>query len=571
MTAPSTSRWEPRVFVAAGLLMGAYLVARSLEVPWTEEEARRQLQAVVRPGLPADHLLSVLWSRLFGSTLLGARLLALLCFPLFLRYAFLLGSLIHHAVVRWCLWAALLCMPFAVEMFALAGGHGPAMAFLFMGLWHLLQIGKAPHHTWTSAAGFALAALTVNALWPLWAMGLPAVLWMGFRADGAKGTLGALPALLVPVLWLLHPAGEMDGTARPGLVQTARSWLELVLGTGAHSVLWLLITGVAAMGILAYLQHRWSGAPRLRLLLRTLVPMLSLWPAVLLLGGLSTDVRHDLLPWWPLFLLGWAVAVDEAAGAAPHRRWLALLLLAPAMVMLATIHVGTTKTSGDGAIPRAILERAQALQQEAGRALVVAGGLRQAPSWDLSSLGATTPLSTLRTDPAGWPMADLLVVHRDAVQGLEGFTEVTHGHGGLVLLARTPRVERTVLHSADLELGPGTQEFRELPLPPVEGLAGRDLVVDLQGQWTMDALPKEGPFLVVEMNDADMGHLYYSSMPLLVQPSRPSDTPGRITFALPPLPPEAQRVAIYIWNPGGKPMAANNARLQLLERPQPAE
>lgn len=571
MTPTSIARWEGRSFTAAGLLIGAYLVARTLEVPWTEEEARRHLQWVVRPGLPPDHLWSVLWSKLLGSSLVVARLLALLCFPLFLRYAFLLGGLVEHAVVRRSLWAALLCMPFAVETFALAGGHGPAMALLLMGLWHLLRTGHAPHHTWAAAAAFGLAALSVKALWPLWAIGLPAVLWAGYRVAGLKGAWGVVPGVLVPVLWLLAPAGNMTDTTHNGLVRTVRNWLELVLGSGAHTVLWVLIGAVAAMGYLAYLHPRWKGSDRLRLLLRTLVPMLALWPATLLIGGLSSDLRHDLLPWLPLFLLGWAVAVDEAAAAAPHRRWLALLLLAPASVMLATIHVGTTRASGDGAVPRQLVERAQALQREAGRALMVAGGLRQAPSWDLGIRGAANPLSSLRTAPESGPLADLLVVHRDAVQGLEGFTEVAHGHGGLVLLARMPMLERTVVHTADVEEGPITQEFHELPLPVVEQLAGRDLVADLHGQWTMEALPKEGPFLVVEMNDADMAHLHYSSMPLLQMPSQPSDPAGRITFALPPVPPEAQRVAIYIWNPGGKPLAAKNARLQLLERPQPAE
>lgn len=568
-TSPPGSMRDQRIFTILAGLMGIHLVVRAVEVPITFEEATRFFTYVLPAGLPTEHVLSVVWAKLVGPELLGQRLLSLLLFPVLAMYTFRLGGLVEEPLVRWSVRLSLLIMPFAVETFALAGGHGPAMAFLLMGLWHVRAIGTGAHHVGLASLGFALVGISAKALWPLWILGQVAVAIATQRRAGAGQLARILPGILLPAAWLWTTHTPTEVPQDIPVMAELRTWVELVLGTRAHAILWLLVAAVATMAAVAFLRKGRTGTPGEAFLLRTVVVMLVAWPAGLLATGPLTDLQHDLLPWLPLFLLGLALALDEAGHHAPHRRWLSLLLLVPPVIMLSGIHVGTTRASTDGAIPRSFHAVALQLQAEAGQALVIAGDHRQAPSWNFGALHAREPLSLLQTERDRWAQADVLVAHREAVAGMAGFREVVSGPSGLVMLARDPAVPRQVIHSTALTWEPSDAEFRELPLPTPDALRGHDLVLDLMGPFALEGTPREGPFLVMEMNDADMGHLHYSSKPLLPLLRSPEGR-GRITFALPPVPPEAQRVAVYIWNPSRVALSAREAHLHLLERDHPA-
>jgi len=568
------SRTAALVFTGLAVLMGIHLFVRAFAVPITYEEATRFFTLVQQPGIATDHVLSVLWSKLcslvLGPALVPQRFLALLSFGLFARYAYLLGTLVRDKLVRWCLWAALLIMPFAVELFALAGGQALAMAFLLMGLWHLSRIPEEPGLrpvVWASLA-FVGVALSTAFMLPAWAIGELAVLVALLRAGGAtrwkRLALWAALAIAPGVLLFLGHATEDTGFELQ-LAQVLRKWSLLVFGTHAQWLVWTLVLSVACMAVLAI----WRMHGKERGVLLTLVVLLVLWPVLGILLLQPQDLLHDLLAWLPLFLLGWALALDHAARDATHRRWLALLLLLPVVHMLAGIHVGTTRSSGDGAIPPNMAETVQRIQAESTHPLVLGGGVRQSAGWNFGRLFDEVPLSSLQTDHSARETADLLLLSRPEADDVSGkYSTIQQGPGGLTLVQRTVPFAYTLLRDTALAFPLSDAEYMELPMPPLEDLLERAISFDLVAVVAAERQARRGPYLIIEVNDANMDHLYYASRDVHLIPGQ-HDKPIRITHALPTVPPEAQRVAIYIWNPARVPLKVDAASLRIMQRDDP--
>ena len=570
------------MFLFAGLavLMGVHLVVRAFAVPITYEEATRFFTWVQHPGTPTDHTLSVLWSKLctqlIGPSLVPQRLLALAAFVLYARYAFLFGTLVRDRLVRWCLWSALLLMPFAVELFALAGGQALAMAFLLMGLWHLGRVAVEPGMRsvlWASLA-FVGVALSTAFMLPAWAIGELAVLLALLRAGGAyrwKRLLLWTVLAIVPGVLLFLAHSKDDTGFELFLAEVLRKWSQLVFGIHAQWLLWTVVLSVLGMVVFAFLHMRSTTLVAQRTVLRTLVVLLVLWPVLGILAYEPRDLLHDLLPWLPLFILGWALELEEAARHAPHRRWLALLLLLPVAHMLSGIHVITTRSSGDGAIQPAMAEAVQRIQAESTHPLVLGGGMRQAPGWNYARLLDAAPLSSLQTDHSARGTADLLLLSRPEADDVSGtYSTIQQGPGGLTLMQRTIPFTYSELLDTTLTRPPSDAEYYELPLPTLPDLVEHAFSFDLVAVVVAERESRRGPFLIVEVNDANMEHLYYASrdIPLI---NGAEGKPIRITHALPTVPSGAQRVAIYIWNPARVPLHVYDARLRILQRHDPHE
>jgi hypothetical protein len=566
------------LFAALAALMAVHLVVRAFVVPITHEEALRFF-AWVQPAVqPIDHPLSGWWAMvstaLVGPALFPQRVLSLLAFVLFAGYAFRLGGLVQDVLLRWCLWIALLLMPFAVEMFALAGGQSLAMAFTFMALWHL---GRIPHepgsrHVLRAALAFVAVAFSATAMQPLWLVGELAVLVVVLRSGAADRWTRLGTWALVAVLsgLLLHMGFDAKGTdAEWYVAEKLRTWMDLVFATHAQWLVWSLVLSLGCMAWLGLVGGPYSGGGPRTVLLSTLALLVG-WPSLYFAFQAPTDLVHDALPWLPLFLLGWGLALDRAIVAGAHRRWLALLLLLPALHMVLGIHVGTTRSSGDGAIPPKFEAEVLLRQQQAGRGLVVGGGVRQMPSWEYGRLFDQEPLTTLQTDHIALEEADLLLVSRwQADDASTRFHTVLEGPGGLTLMVRNAAHSTTTVLDTSISFATSDAEYRELPLPATATLTGRALSFDLSGVLLLDRRPAEGPFLVVEVNNADMGHAYYGSRSIGQYPRGRQGLPLRITHVLPPIPVEAQRVAIYIWNPARVPLSLQKARLHILQRNAP--
>jgi hypothetical protein len=283
------------------------------------------------------------------------------------------------------------------------------------------------------------------------------------------------------------------------------------------------------------------------------------------------DLLHDILPWLPLFLLAFAIALDEAVRHAVHRRWLAVLLLLPVVHMLQGIHVSTTRSSGDAAIPLRLAEAVHRIQAESDHGLVIGGRARQAQSWNFGRLFDTDPLSGLQTHPIVLEDADLLLLSREEAEGVAtAFQTVEEGHAGLMLLARRSPFTTTTLLDTTFSLATTEAEYQDLPVPDVALLAGKTITLDLSAVFFANKIPGNGPFLVMEVKGPEGEPGYYAARSVdLLRGKR--GRPIRITHALPVVPANAQRVAIYIWNPAQVPLAIGNAHLRILQRNDPEQ
>jgi hypothetical protein len=572
------ARTETYLFAGLAVLMGVHLCVRSVLVPITYEEATRFFIIVAPAGMPTDHFLSVLWAKsclaVFGPSLLLQRIISLAAYGLFARYAFLLGGLVQHTLVRWCAWLALLIMPFAVELFALAGGQALAMALLMMGLWHLVQIPTAvgSRDVRLAALAFAGLAFSNTAMWPAWGIGVLAAIALIWRSGGGSKWqhLGSLflVAVLPAVLLFLASASDM-AMVDVYVGETLDKCLHLVFGSNGYWLVWTLVLVVVCMVVIGL--WRWSSAAfsAQRTVLLSIVALLVIWPVVYILFFDARDLLHDILPWLPLFLLAFAIALDEAVRHAAHRRWLALLLLLPVGHMLQGIHVSTTCSSGDSAIPLRLTEAVQRIQAESDHGLVIGGGARQAPSWNFGRLFDQEPLSGLQTHPITYEDADLLLLPREQAEGVSAtFRTVEEGPSGLMLLARKfPFAPRALLDTTiSRELT--NAEYQDLPVPDLATLVGQAITVELTAVFFANKVLGNGPFLVMEVNGPEGEPGYYAARTVdLLRGKRGRAI--RITHALPAVPANAQRVAIYIWNPAQVPLALGNAHLRILQRNDP--
>jgi hypothetical protein len=575
-----SARTEAYLFAGLAVLMGIHLCVRAALVPITYEEATRFFSMVAPAGMPTDHFLSVLWAKfclaVFGPSLLLQRVISVAAFGLFARYAFLLGGLVRHKLVRWCVWLALLIMPFAVELFALAGGQALAIAFLLMGLWHLAQIPAAVGSRDVRLAAFVFAGLAFSntAMWPAWGIGVLAAIAVVWRSGGGSkwqhlGLLLLVAVLPAVLLFLASASGA--ATAEVSAREILSKCLQLVFGSNAYWLVWTLVLAVVCMLVIGL--GRWSSGalPAQRTALLSTVALLVFWPSVYILLFDPRDLLHDILPWLPLFLLAFAIALDEAVRHAAHRRWLALLLLLPVGHMLQGIHVSTTRSSGDAAIPLRLAEAVHRIQAESDHGLVIGGGARQAPSWNFGRLFDEQPLSTLQTHPITFEDADLLLLPKEQAEGVSAtFRTLEEGPSGLMLLARTFPFTTRALLDTTISRELTNAEYQDLPVPDLATLVGQAITVELTVMLFANKIPGNGPFLVMEVNGPEGGSGYYAARPVDLLRGR-RGRPIRITHALPLVPANAQRVAIYIWNPTQVPLAIGNAHLRILQRNDPEQ
>lgn len=574
------ARTEAYLFAGLAVLMGVHLCVRAALVPITYEEATRFFTMVAPAGMPTDHFLSVLWAKfclaLFGPSLLFQRILSLAAYGLFARYAFLLGGLVQDRLVRWCAWLALLIMPFAVELFALAGGQSLAMAFLLMGLWHLSQIPTSvgSKELRFAALAFLGVALSTTAMLPAWAVGVLAITVIVWRSDKSirwKRMGLVLLVAVLPVVLLFLASSSDAAPIDINVTEVLHKCLLLVFGSDGQWLVWTLVLSVVCMALLGL--WRWTSVSLgiQRMVLLVCVAQLVFWPPLYLYMSEPLDLLHDILPWLPLFLLAFAIALDEAVRHAVHRRWLAVLLLLPVVHMLQGIHVSTTRSSGDAAIPLRLAEAVHRIQAESDHGLVIGGRARQAQSWNFGRLFDTDPLSGLQTHPIVFDDADLLLLSREEAEGVATtFQTVEEGHAGLMLLARRSPFTTTTLLDTTFSLATTEAEYQDLPVPDVALLAGKTITLDLSAVFFANKIPGNGPFLVMEVKGPEGEPGYYAARTVdLLRGKR--GRPILITHALPVVPANAQRVAIYIWNPAQVPLAIGNAHLRMLQRNDPEQ
>jgi hypothetical protein len=225
MSTSSTSTVnERKFFLLLSAIAWLIIAVRAHLIPWVNDEALTFLLYVeprdYLPGIAAwdanNHFLnSALMSAAYetlGLSHLGSRLGNVLAFGAFAWAVFQLGAHLHSALVRWCLWLALLFCPLLFELFTLARGYGMGIAFWLAATVWMMRLAGA----WSlrallwSLALLLLANAAVMAALPVWAVTLVALAFLFARhAQAAARWLGALA---------LAPA-RRGAVGRCGLVQ----------------------------------------------------------------------------------------------------------------------------------------------------------------------------------------------------------------------------------------------------------------------------------------------------------------------------------------------------------------
>ncbi|MBL8003185.1 MAG: hypothetical protein JNL05_14630 [Flavobacteriales bacterium] len=578
----------------AGLVL-AYVALRAALVPLTHDEARTffvyTLSGEFLPGLShwdaGNHPLCTALGRIsfkaFGMAPLALRSANVLALLVYAWYAWRMGAWVRDALVRWCLWTALLLAPVLIEFFALYRGYGLGMAFLLMALYHTAEAVRTNglSHVLLGLTGWMLAGGAMLSLSIAWAAGALVLL----------GVLLARPAPIarrVALLfaWLALGAAPLAGAfaygselgARgllyygepDGLVSgTWRSLMEMLFGDAAGSLAFLpglLIAGAALAAGVVFVLQRPKEFRRSVLAVVVLLLLAELFGR-LVLGELK-DVLYPsgrtALHWLPLLVVMVALVVDRSAQVRPALRFAALVLAVLPLRTVATINLTHTAIWPQEAVSGNIFDTAARMQRAAGRPLLIDAYNQMPPQWDFERLRHYPKLAPLASTGFPQPDCDLLLIDTTYFTAPPGFrTVATSANGRQVLKVRERPLQLALL--ADTTLVPATlgDEFRTLWEPDVRPLLGYELVLDLELVLRSDAecLATE---LVVEVGGVDGGHVHYDPLQLrYLQQAWEGDT-LHLLRRIPLLAGNTKRVVCYLWDQRRQHVELAHARIRTL-------
>ncbi|MBP9080736.1 MAG: hypothetical protein KBF80_10835 [Flavobacteriales bacterium] len=577
MITAATDRLQRTAFLCAALGAFAFVVLRAFLVPVTHDEAMTFFLFVeTKDFLPfhggwdaGNHVLCtglgwLAW-KLAGFQLWALRLPSVLAFLLYAAYAWRWGLKLRTPLVRWCLWAALLGMPFLLDFFSLFRGYGLSMAFWSMALYELnAWLEKRGTRTlMRTLTASACATFSGFSLLTLWAAVL-AVLFLSLWTRPATGKRRAMHTTLWLFLglapwafaaaWLQELAahGSLYYGLRTGVFGgTVPSLLKAMFGETSSWARWPVL--------LALLAGTWAAGRAWRR-----KPLdLAAWALVLSAGLLWMDMlgREVLFAWkgtlfpedrtalqWVLpFLLLAAFALDRWCARQANAKWLALLLLALPVRTLATANLSRTSYWPGEAVPGSIFRAAQALQQHAPRLLTIGSYRMEQGVWAFGLRQYGLPLNTAGTTDHPNAGQELLLVEHARTPPPAGYQLVEEAPGGHVALyARVRPWAATLLLDTLVAREPSSDEFMELWHPPVAALHGRRFLVQLDLVLPADQGIATAA-LVVEMN-ADTTARYYEDVivPFLRNPAL-GDSIHTVRLT-PAVPPDATRLVVYFWN-----------------------
>lgn len=571
---------ETRSFGVLAVLAGLLVIARAVLVPVTHDEAMTFFVYVETGNfLPfqahwdaGNHLLCTALAWLsysaFGLKAWALRLPSVLAFLIYAAYAWHWGLRLRTPMIRWWLWAALLLMPFLLDFFSLFRGYGLALAFWTMALYELCALleertTKRLLLTLLAAAGATFSSLSLITLWAavlaITAMVIlrrpmqvrPLVSWIAGWL-----LLGAGPFLFAAayVQALSEHGALYYGSANGILGATLPSLLQAMFGGSS-----LLAEGAVVLIVLAGTFVAWKavrepgpGFPKWALIVAASLLWADVLGRVILFHWNGTLYPEDrtALQWVPLFLLLFAFALDRLSGSTPVWKWLALALLAFPLRTIATANLRTTTYWPEQAIPDAIFHAA-ATQQARSPHLLTIGAHHQMPAcWGFGLRQRDLHLNAV--DVTAFPHGgeDLLLIEpqRDSVPA--GYHEVTMAPSGkLALYAHEQNISTTLLLDSTFTGERSDAEFKELWHPAIRSVQGRSFLVELNMVLRPDHEPMTGD-LVVETNASDTtGHRNDVLFQFMRSPARSDSI--HVVRRIPRVPMDAQRVVVYLWNPGG--------------------
>ena len=495
--------WTSGAFVLAATLGFAHVLFRACSIPLVHDECTSFL-AYAQSGrfLPFmsmwdannhyfNSLLGIVGYKLFGLHLLALRWGSVLAYLLYAWSAYRVGANVRHAVVRWCLWSALLMCPFLLDFFSLFRGYGPAMAFLLFALQATLRFAQQGERRQLVHAllGMAIANGFLLALVPLWGLQLALLLIAGAMQKEHIRVwvlLGALPLLGAAALafFMAHMGLLYQGSTTGFVAVTAVTLLwrtfgsqDVLLATG--TVIFVLAACVAAF-CSAWRQRSWRSPAFIVALLLMGESMARILAAntIGLNYGEDRTALHTLL----LAIIAVAFAADALLVRVRYAWMFALPLLAFPLRSALDLNLDHTVLWPEQSIPDRFVLFVKAMQERSARPLVVGTHRHAGLPWSLQCrmLGWESDANAhdwpngahdVRITDARYPHADM-----------NGYVVVDSLPGaGLPLLVRTPRVSTSVVLDTMIGLPADTVILMDSLSFGVPDLRTKDLLVELEG------------------------------------------------------------------------------------------
>lgn len=581
MEAGRYTRAERTAFIVAAALVFCYVAVRSVTVPIVHDEAMTFFYYVETGDfLPfkahwdaGNHLLctALAWIsyKIFGMEAWALRLPSVLAFALYALYVWRWGLLARHAVVRRCLWAALLITPFLLDFFSLFRGYGMAMAFWLAALYHLCLLLE--RYSERQLAAVLLALLLANYsslnLMPLWAAMLAVVLVKALRKPphmrgklagaGLWLVLGLLPWAVAALYSMqLSLRGSLYYGVTNGLLKgSLPSLLRPMFGSAPGWMLALVLL-LLVMATFIALQALWAERHKTARAWALVMCAALLW-ADLFARQVLFDWKGTLFPedrtalhWVPLFVLLFAFAVDRLSLRVPKLQWAVLALLALPARGVATANTARTVLWPDQTVTPALVRAVEKEQGPAGRLRTVGAQNLVTSCWAFALRSMGVRLNA--ADAADFPMGGQELLLADPTWDTVppgyrwAFTSVS-GHTSLFVREAPLAVE--LITDSTLAMHISGQEFTELWHPDAGALAGHAYLLELE----LELHPEHEPWLatlVVEVENGGGGK-HYESVPLQFMRGPRLGTKLRTVRRVPLLAANTQRAVVYLWNTSG--------------------
>lgn len=581
------TRIERCTFIGCTAVIGAYVLLRSIRVPFVQDEAVTYW-TYVRTGefMPfsshpdannhfLNSLLGSLAYQLCGASPAALRWGSVLAFPLYAWGAWRLVQELRSAFVRWCTLGALLLCPFLLDYFAQLRGYGPAMAAWVWALASLFAFARsgAPRHVALLGVTLFIAVfsdLSVLALWPF-CLGSCVVLWATHARPAGCTTFGALVlaqlALLVfaahVALFLQHQGLLYIGAGTGFFSVTVCSLVGAILPAvpgAAWPIAVLLVACIGLAGWTAVRNRRWRDAR-------------SLLAAVLAADVLGREAMYHVLGTHfpegraalhlvPVGILLFAYTIDALGRWRPGAVWAAAVLLVLPLRTVLAANVDHAAVPIGLSVPDRFIADIEVLQERYGRPVLLAGHGHLCAPWAFQQAQRPVLLTDMRDDPLPGDPDDARVVYPWQRTRLgRGYHAVDScAANGLVLLVRDRPWGSTQLADTLLPCWSGAQEFLDLPIGPFRGAGPYAL------RFTGDvALGGElyDVRLVIEVHDSTGTTTRYDSMDVQRwwRPGGTAHMDVLRAFRLP----VAGSCKLYLWNVRTKGYSLPGVRLRLYQ------
>ena len=575
--------------------MWAYVIARAILVPAVHDEAGAfHMFVLTGDFVPfvagwdvGNHVVFSALAQvsffLFGESLPGLRVWCVLSFVLYAWYLWRSGDWFVSTMVRWCVWATLLCVPFMVEFFSLARGYGLAMGFWSMALFHLVRfMGSCRYRD-------LLAALsgTILATWSLLSMlvicgGVLGVLGVvAIRNKALRGAprtwiagiaLGAVPLVgaVLFALGLQERGALYAGTDRGYVDGTISSICGPVLDmwNGAWTIV-MLLCALMLGGLLATRSSPSSPAGTTTAL--SILSGLLLFDALVqtlsgvVLGSRGPMDRAALYLVQPAILAA-ALAVDTIGARVQLFRGLAVGLLIIPFRGIRQANVDYTSFWRDQAVPAEFYSIVAQRQRTADRPLLIGAQEFIAKStWDFGARAHGLELNAVDQFGFPQPVCDLLMIDTTVYAPPAGFRVIARsGSGRNNLMERTEPLRTRVLVDSSFSSPMSDRQFRTFWDTDAERYRGRDLVLELSmGISSTRGTINSFVYAFVEEEDGTKPYDRH----VTVDHNRGSSFHGSFTLAehLPRLSERASRIGFGLFNPAWRRFSLDSVRLRVRE------